>query len=115
MNYRSVVVFGIPRIVTDPQERMVAFEAITEHVIPGRWAEARHPNDKENKGTKLLALTIDEASAKTRSGPPGDEDFDMDLDVWAGVIPLRVSAGRPIPAPDLKPGLDIPDYVRDYR
>lgn len=115
MNYRSVVVFGIPWIVTDPQERMVAFEAITEHVIPGRWAEARHPNDKENKGTKLLALTIDEASAKTRSGPPGDEDFDMDLDVWAGVIPLRVTAGQPIPAPDLKPGLDIPDYVRDYR
>jgi nitroimidazol reductase NimA-like FMN-containing flavoprotein (pyridoxamine 5'-phosphate oxidase superfamily) len=115
MNYRSVVIFGVPRIVDDPQERMVAFEAITEHVIPGRWADARHPNAKENKGTKLLALSIDEASAKTRSGPPGDEDFDMDLDVWAGVIPVGQTAGVPESAPDLKPGVPIPSYVKDYR
>lgn len=114
MNYRSVVIFGVPRVVDDPDERMVAFEAITEHVIPGRWAEARHPNEKENKGTKVLALTIDEASAKTRSGPPGDEEFDMDLDVWAGVIPITVSAGEPESAPDLKPGIEIPRYVKNY-
>ncbi len=115
MNYRSVVVFGTPRIVTDPDERMLAFEAITEHVIPGRWADARHPSDKENRATKLLALAIDESSAKTRSGPPGDEDFDMDLDVWAGVIPIAVSAGEPITDPDLKPGVEMPSYIRDYR
>jgi uncharacterized protein len=115
MNYRSVVIFGTPRIVDDPGERMVAFKAITEHMIPGRWAEARHPNEKENKGTKVLALTIDEASAKTRSGPPGDEDFDMDLDVWAGVIPLSVSVGAPVKAPDLKPGVAVPRYVERYR
>jgi hypothetical protein len=115
MNYRSVVIFGEPRIVDDPQERLVAFEAITEHVIPGRWAEARHPNHKEDRGTKLLALTINEASAKTRTGPPGDEDFDMDLDVWAGVIPIAVTAGKPETAPDLKPGIEVPAYVKDYR
>ena len=61
MNYRSVVVFGTPRVVDDPEERMIAFEAVTEHVLPGRWAEARWPNEKEDKGTKLLALSIDEA------------------------------------------------------
>jgi uncharacterized protein len=115
MNYRSVVIFGEPRIVDDPQERLVAFEAITEHVIPGRWAEARHPNDKEDRGTKLLALTINEASAKTRTGPPGDEEFDMDLDVWAGVIPITLAAGEPETAPDLKPGVEVPGYVTDYR
>lgn len=115
MNYRSVVIFGSPRVVDDPAERLVAFEAITEHVIPGRWADARHPNDKENKGTKVLALDIDEASAKTRSGPPGDEDFDMDLDVWAGVIPLRTTVGDAESAPDLKRGVDVPQYVKDLR
>lgn len=115
MNYRSVVVFGEPRVVVEPDERMAAFEAITEHVIPGRWAEARHPNDKEDRGTKLLAVSIDESSAKTRSGPPGDEDFDMDLDVWAGVIPIAVTAGEPQTAPDLKAGVSIPDYIRDYQ
>ena len=115
MNYRSAVIFGEPRIVDDPDERMVGFEAITEHVIPGRWADARHPNDKEDRGTKLLALAITEASAKVRSGPPGDDDEDMDLDVWAGVIPLRVTPGAPMPAPDLKPGIDIPGYIADYQ
>jgi nitroimidazol reductase NimA-like FMN-containing flavoprotein (pyridoxamine 5'-phosphate oxidase superfamily) len=114
MNYRSVVVFGVPRSVDDPQERSLAFEAVTEHVIPGRWDEARRPNDKEDKGTKLLALTIDQASAKVRSGPPGDDDEDMDLDIWAGVIPLAITAGPPIPAPDLKPGLDVPSSVANY-
>ena len=114
MNYRSVVIFGSPRVVDDQDERTIGFEAITEHVLPGRWAEARHPNDKENKGTKLLAMTIDEASAKTRSGPPGDEDFDMDLDVWAGIIPISVTAGEPISAPDLKTGVEVPGYVRDF-
>lgn len=115
MNYRSVVIFGEPRVVDDPDERLVAFEAITEHVIPGRWAEARHPNEKEDRGTKLLAIPIEEASAKVRSGPPGDEDFDMGLDVWAGVIPLAVTAGEPQTAPDLKAGVPVPGYVKDYR
>lgn len=87
MNYRSVVIFGEPRIVDDPAERMIALEAITNHVIPGRWDESRLPNDKEDRGTKLLAVKLDEASMKMRSGPPGDDDEDMDLDIWAGVVP----------------------------
>jgi hypothetical protein len=114
MNYRSVVVFGTPRVVDDADERMVALEAVTEHVLPGRWDEARQPSDKENKSTELLALSIDEASAKVRMGPPVDDDEDMDLDIWAGVIPLAVSPGDPIPAPDLKGGIDIPPSVADY-
>ncbi len=107
MNYRSVVVFGVPRVVTDPDERSAAFEAITEHVLPGRWTEARQPNDREDKATKLLAVTIEDASAKVRTGPPGDEDEDMNLDIWAGVIPLGVVAGKPVSAPDLKPGVEM--------
>ena len=115
LNYRSVIVFGKPRVVTDPDERMGAFEAITEHVLPGRWAEARRPNVKENKGTKLLALAITEASAKVRVGPPGDDAEDLDLDIWAGVIPLGVTPGTPEPAPDLSPGIDIPPSVVNFR
>jgi hypothetical protein len=114
LNYRSVVVFGTPRIVDDPDERMVAFEAVTEHVLPGRWDEARRPNEKEDKGTKLLALSIDEASAKVRTGPPVDDEEDMDLDIWAGVIPLSVTAGTPISTPDLKAGIDVAASAADY-
>ena len=114
MNYRSVVVFGTPRVVDDPEERMIAFEAVPAHVLPGRWAEARWPNEKEDKGTKLLALSIDEASAKVRTGPPVDDEEDMDLDIWAGVIPLSVMAGDPIPAPDLKPGVGMAASASAY-
>jgi nitroimidazol reductase NimA-like FMN-containing flavoprotein (pyridoxamine 5'-phosphate oxidase superfamily) len=114
MNYRSVVLFGIPRVVDDPDERMVAFEAVTEHVLPGRWAEARRPNEKENQGTQLLALSIEEASAKVRTGPPVDDDEDMDLDIWAGVIPLTVGPSKPISAPDLKPGIEVAASAVDY-
>jgi nitroimidazol reductase NimA-like FMN-containing flavoprotein (pyridoxamine 5'-phosphate oxidase superfamily) len=114
MNYRSVVLFGVPRVVDDPDERMVAFEAVTEHVLPGRWAEARRPNEKENQGTQLLALSIEEASAKVRTGPPVDDDEDMDLDIWAGVIPLTVGPSKPISAPDLKPGIEVAASALEY-
>ena len=115
LNYRSVMVFGVPRIVDDPEERIAAFAAITSHVIPGRWDEARRPNEKEDKGTKLLALDIAEASAKVRTGPPGDDLEDMSLGIWAGVIPLSIQAGDPIPAPDLETGVDVPPSVATYR
>ncbi len=113
LNYRSVVVFGTPRIVDDPNERRVAFEAITNHVLPGRWSEARQPNAKEDAGTRLLAIDIGEASAKVRTGPPGDDADDLDLGIWAGVIPLSVTAGTPNPAPDLEQGVDVPLSVRN--
>jgi nitroimidazol reductase NimA-like FMN-containing flavoprotein (pyridoxamine 5'-phosphate oxidase superfamily) len=115
LNYRSVMVFGVPRVVTDPEERMVAFAAITDHVLPGRWEEARQPNEKEDKGTKLLALDMTEASAKVRTGPPGDDAEDMDSGIWAGVIPLSMMAGRPIPAPDLEDEVEVPSSVATYR
>jgi uncharacterized protein len=115
MNYRSVVVFGTPREVTDREEMQVAQRALTEHVVPGRTADARSPNDMEYKETAIFALALDEASAKIRSGPPLDPDDDLALDVWAGVIPIHLAVGDPEPAPDLRPGIDPPPYVTDYR
>jgi len=114
LNYRSVMVFGIPRVVDDKQERTKAFEAITNHVLPGRWDEVRRPNEKEDRGTKLLAIDIDEASAKVRSGPPVDDEDDMGSGIWAGVIPLGMQASAPIPAPDLEEGVDLPSSVIGY-
>mgnify|MGYP001814153338 FL=1 len=114
LNYRSVVVFGTTRVVVDEDERMVAFEAITEHVLPGRWDEGRRPNTKEDKGTKLLAIEISEASAKVRTGPPGDDDEDLGSGIWAGVIPLATIAGPAIPAPDLEDGVEVPPSVTGY-
>ncbi|MCL1593184.1 MAG: pyridoxamine 5'-phosphate oxidase family protein [Actinomycetia bacterium] len=114
LNYRSVVIFGTPRNVTDGGERSRAFEAITEHVLPGRWDEARQPNEKEDAGTKLLAIDITEASAKVRSGPPGDDEEDMYSGIWAGVIPLAVTPGPAQAAPDLEPGVDVPPSVKNY-
>lgn len=115
MNYRSVVVFGTPRLVDDPEEREVAFRAITEHVLPGRWDEARRPSDKEDRSTRILAVEIDEASAKVRTGPPGDDAEDIDGDIWAGVIPLSTVAGAPEASPDLRDGIAVPPSVRDYQ
>ncbi len=114
LNYRSVVAFGTPRLVTDPDERMTAFQAITEHMLPGRWDEARWPSVKEDKGTRLLAVEIDEASAKVRSGPPGDDVEDLGSGIWAGVIPLSTVAGPPQPSPDLEDGVAVPPSVRGY-
>lgn len=114
LNYRSVMVFGVPRVVDDAEERTAAFAAITNHVLPGRWGEARQPSAKEDKGTKLLAIDIDEASAKVRTGPPVDDEEDMALGIWAGVIPLAVTAGTPELAPDLEAGVDLPPSVIGY-
>jgi hypothetical protein len=115
MNYRSVVVFGRPREVADPDEKMHALEVITEHVARGRWADARHPNDLEFKGTTVLALEVDEASAKLRTGPPGDDEEDYELTVWAGVIPVTTTFGPPEDDPALRDGIDPPGYAADYR
>ena len=114
MNYRSVVIFGSPRIVTDDEEKWDALEAITNHVIPGRWEDSRPMTDKEMKGTLVVALPLDEASAKTRSGGPGDEDEDYDLPIWAGVIPLAVTPGEPIVDPLLRVDIPVPPYATDY-
>src|ERR1700743_3813050 len=111
-NYESVVVLGRFRPVEDPAERLAAFEAFTEKMLPGRWGEARTPNRKELSATVILALPIEEASVKARSGGPDDDETpDAELDVWAGSIPLITSYGAPEPAPGLRDGIPVPASV----
>ena len=105
MNYRSAVVLGTARSVTDPTEKWDALHAIVEHVAPGRWGEVREPNEKELKATLVLRLSLSEASAKIRTGPPIDDEEDYALPCWAGVVPLRLAALDPIPEPRLPPGI----------
>jgi len=97
VNYRSVVVLGKARPVTDPDEKLRALRAITNHIVPGRWEETRPPTAQELKATAVLALPLEEASAKVRTGPPLDDEEDLSLPVWAGVVPLREVAGQPVP------------------
>jgi nitroimidazol reductase NimA-like FMN-containing flavoprotein (pyridoxamine 5'-phosphate oxidase superfamily) len=116
LNYRSVVVLGTATAVTDPAEKLAALEAFTEKLLPGRWADARAPTRKELKATGVLALPLDEASAKVRTGGPDDGDTpDAELDVWAGHIPLVVQALAPVPADDLRRGIPLPAYAERYR
>lgn len=115
MNYRSVVVYGTAREVTDQEEKSAAQRALVDHVAHGRADDARMANQREMDQTAILAIEMSEASAKIRTGPPKDDEEDLALDVWAGVLPLRTQPGRPEPAPDLRPGLAEPAYVTDYR
>lgn len=114
MNYRSAVVFGTTRLVADPDERNEGLRAMSDHVVPGRWDDARHPNRVEHLQTVVVAVDIEEASAKIRSGGVGDVDQDLQLDVWAGVLPLRLQPGDPEPDPDMKPGTPLPGYVTHW-
>ena len=98
MNYRSVVLFGTARRVTDAPEKLAGLKAVTEHVAPGRWCAARRPTERELRETEVLALPIAEVSAKVRSGPPVEGPLDAELDVWSGVIPVSLVRGEPIPA-----------------
>jgi uncharacterized protein len=115
MNFRSVVVYGTPREVTEPGERDMAQLALVEHVVPGRTAEVRMPSDKELRETSIFSIPLDEASAKIRTGPPLDPEEDFALPVWAGVLPVRSGYGEPIASPDLTPGIAVPPYVTGYR
>jgi nitroimidazol reductase NimA-like FMN-containing flavoprotein (pyridoxamine 5'-phosphate oxidase superfamily) len=115
MNYRSVVVFGTASKVEDFAEKLTALRAFSEHIMPGRWAEVREPNDAELKQTLVLQLPLTEASAKIRTGPPIDEESDYDLRVWAGELPLSLVAGEPITDPRLLPGIQMPAYIETVR
>jgi nitroimidazol reductase NimA-like FMN-containing flavoprotein (pyridoxamine 5'-phosphate oxidase superfamily) len=115
MNYRSVVIFGSASIVEQREEKLAALFAFSEHVIPGRWDEVRGPSEQEMKATSVLSLPLAEVSAKVRTGPPLDDEEDYALDVWAGVIPLRVVAGKPITDPRLPEGIKPPSYAVHYR
>jgi uncharacterized protein len=105
MNYRSAMIYGRPRPVLDPEEKTDALRAVVEHLAPGRWDTTRRPTRKELAKTAVLALSLEEASVKVRGGPPGDEDEDYALDVWAGVLPVRQVFGDPIPDPLLREGI----------
>ncbi|MQA96960.1 MAG: pyridoxamine 5'-phosphate oxidase family protein [Streptosporangiales bacterium] len=113
MNYRSAVILGTARQVTDPDEVLTGLRVITEQVVPGRWEDggARLPTRKELAATTVLAVALDEASVKVRDAPPG-EDEENDVEHWAGVLPVRTVIGEPVPAPDLAPGIPVPAHVQ---
>jgi uncharacterized protein len=115
LNYRSAVVLGRARPVDEPDEKRLALEAVVEHVAPGRSSEARPPSDQELAATMVLALRIDDASAKVRTGPPGDFDRDLELPIWAGVIPFALAAGNPATESRVPASVEVPAYAADYR
>lgn len=116
MNYRSVVIFGRARVVDEAKEKWDALHTLTEHLAPGRWEQTRQPNESELKATMVLALPLVEASAKVRTGPPIDDEEDYLLPVWAGVLPLNLTAGNPVNDPRLpaetKPPANVLSYLR---
>ncbi len=114
-NYRSAMLVGKASCVEDPAEKRAAMEAVIEHIVPGRWGEVRAPTDNELKATSVLAIPIEEASAKARTGGPVDDEEDYALRAWAGVIPLSAQAGTPTPDARLSAGIELPDYVSAYR
>ncbi len=115
VNYRSVVVFGTATLIEPGDETVKALELFTEKLVPGRWADVRPPTRQELKGTKVLSLPLDEASAKVRTGPPIDDDEDYDLPVWAGVLPLATQVAEPQADPRLDPAIETPGYVAAWR
>lgn len=114
VNYRSVVVFGTGCLVTDEQKKLAALEAVTEHIIPGRWKEARLPNRKELNATSVVSIRIDEASAKVRMGPPVDEEEDYSLPVWAGILPLQEIPLAPLQDEVQSENVTVPAYIAGY-
>lgn len=115
MKYRSVVVLGSARLVQDRREKLQALGALLDHIAPGRSADSRPPNARELSATAVLALDLVEVSAKVRTGGPVDDAQDMTLPHWAGVVPLSLTAGEPVPADDLDPAVPLPSYLKSYR
>lgn len=115
MNFRSVVLLGKGSVIEDEEEKIQALRTISDHIVPGRWAEVRPPNAAELNMTMVIAIPIDEASAKIRTGPPVDDEDDYRLAVWAGVLPLQLTPQTPQPDARLLEGVSIPEYVRHYQ
>jgi len=115
MNYRSVVAFGITQKVKDDERKLRALRRISEHLLPGRWGDVRAPSEKELKATTILEFTIEEASAKIRTGPPLDDEADYGLPVWAGVLPLTLQTKLPVPDPQVAKDIKLPAYVLQFR
>ena len=114
MNYRSVVILGLATLVEDPQEKITALRILSEHIIPGRWDDARQPNERELKATSVLRIPIEEFSAKIRTGGPIDDEEDYSFPTWAGVVPLETRVGDPINDPKLNPPREAPPYLKKY-
>jgi len=114
MNYRSVVALGRASLIEQPEEKLAALRAFTEKILPGRWNEARQPNEKELKATSILRLPLTEVSAKVRVGPVEDDAPDYDLRVWAGIIPLRLTPGAPERDEKCDPAIPVPHYAENY-
>ena len=113
-NYDAVMAFGTFQLIDDEAERLAAFEAFTEKLLPGRWDEVRQPSAQELKATAILAMEIDDASAKIRTGPPDDDDSpDAERETWAGIVPIVSSFGTPVPSPGLRPGIPLSPSVRE--
>lgn len=115
MNYRSAVVLGPARPVTGADERRHAFEVIVDHLVPGRWVDVRHPNRKEAAATAIVAVDLSEASVKLRTGPPVDDEIDLNAGSWAGVLPVATTIGPPVADEHTPAGVDAPAYAVDYR
>jgi nitroimidazol reductase NimA-like FMN-containing flavoprotein (pyridoxamine 5'-phosphate oxidase superfamily) len=114
VNYRSVVALGKATVVEDAGEKFAALKAFTEHVIAGRWDEVREPNEMEMKATMVLALPLVEVSAKVRTGPPIDDEEDLSIPVWAGVLPLQITTSTPVRDELLPPDIEPPNYLLNY-
>jgi nitroimidazol reductase NimA-like FMN-containing flavoprotein (pyridoxamine 5'-phosphate oxidase superfamily) len=114
MNYRSVVILGQASLIEDPAEKLAALRLLSEHIIPGRWQDSRFPNEGELKATTILRLPIEEFSAKVRQGPVVDDAEDMSYPTWAGILPLPVVPGTPIPDEELDAGIPLPNYLKTY-
>jgi nitroimidazol reductase NimA-like FMN-containing flavoprotein (pyridoxamine 5'-phosphate oxidase superfamily) len=114
MNYRSVVILGKATAVENEEEKIAALRILSEHIIPGRWEDARLPNERELKATLVLKLPIEEFSAKVRTGPPIDDEDDYAFPAWAGVLPLGLEARAPVPDPRLEPAREVPLYLRQW-
>jgi hypothetical protein len=114
INYRSVVLFGTGQLVEGDEAKLQALERFTERLLPGRWADARPPNPTELKATSVVSIPMTSASAKVRVGPPGDDDEDLALPIWAGVLPMQPVVGTPLAAPNLDVSIALPDYIREY-
>jgi uncharacterized protein len=115
VNYRSVMIFGTAEFISDENEKCEALRSLTNHIVPHRWEDVRPPTANELKATTVLQLPLEEASAKVRTGNPVDDEEDYDLNVWAGVIPLKIAASAPESDARLKNGITPPDYVSNYK
>ena len=115
VNYRSVVILGEASVVSESAEKYEALRIISEHIVPGRWDEVREPNQSELNATLVLRLPLVEVSAKIRTGPPIDDEEDMNLPVWAGELPLKLSTGEPVADPQLPAGISASDCILNYR